>query len=73
MELGNIPLSRHADVHASLQVDFTAIKTRYPDFRHAVPGRAGNVFGVALRDLDALLESRETRTWIAALEASGAE
>lgn len=51
--LGNNPLSRNADVRASLRVDFMAIQTRCRELNLTVPYKVGNVFGLALQALDA--------------------
>lgn len=68
--LGYISLSKNADVRASLPVDFTAIKTLCSDFTLAVPEKACNVLGLALRGLDALQETEEATKRVAALGAS---
>lgn len=60
-------------MRASLRVDFTTIQMQCHDLSHTVSGEAGDVFGLAIRGLDGLKESREILTPVTALEATGAE
>lgn len=71
--LGDTPLSRNAGVRTSLFVDFAAIQTRCRELSFAVPDKAGDVFGLELRGLDASQESGEAGMPVATLEASKAE
>lgn len=72
-KLGDILLSRNADLFASLCVEFTAIHTGSCEFSFAVPYKAKDVFALVLQCLDALKESREANVRIMELEASGAQ
>lgn len=59
--LGDVPLSRYADVRPSLRLDFTVIQAPYSELNLAVSDKAGDAFGVALHDLDALQDCGEAR------------
>lgn len=69
--LGGILLSRNTDVLASLRVDFRAIQTQCLKLSLAALDKAGDLFGLALRGLDALHKPKEARTRVAALNVSG--
>lgn len=59
-------------VRESLCIAFTAIQTRCSNLSLADLDKADNVTGWPLRGIDALQESREIRTRVVALKASGA-
>lgn len=62
--MGDIPLSRNAEVRACLHVTFTAIETGSRKMSLAFTVEAGDVFGLTLRGLEALQESEEKRTCV---------
>lgn len=72
-DLGDIPLSKDADLHASLLVDYAVIQSRCRELSIKVPGNAWDVFGLALQGLQALQAVEETRTRIAGLRATKVE
>lgn len=65
--LGNIPLSRNADVCRSLRVNVTAIQKRCQNLSLTVPDKARDVLGLALRALMPCRSGgefgREVRHW----------
>lgn len=71
--LGYIPLSRSANVHTSVRVDFTASQSRFNELSLVVPNKASDVLGLALRSLDAWQALAEASNRVAAPKASEAE
>lgn len=56
-DLGEIPLSRNADVCMSLRVDFAAVQMRCPKLKLTVFNEVGDAFGLMLHGLHALHKS----------------
>lgn len=71
--MGYILLSRNTYVPGSLHVDYTVIQMRCHQLNLSVPNKAGHVFEFTLQVPDALQKSEEARTWVKALEETGAE
>lgn len=69
----DVPLSKDADVRASLRVDFAVIQVRCRELGIRVHDKAGNVFGLPLQSLKALQTVNGTKVWIVALEATEVE
>lgn len=71
--LGDIPVSRNADVRANLRVNFKAIQRQRCEVGIAVSDKTCICVWAALQCLDTLQESEKARVRNAALQASGAK